>query len=331
MQWGSAPAWSGPLYASGLPGSGSLQTFVNYRIADRLVQGYWRNNEGWLREVPIVNDVVQWGGAPAFSGPIPFDFPGSGALQAHGDYGVGNTLIQAVWRGNQGWTRNVPISNGIIQWGQRGPWGGPLSIGGLPGSGDMQAQDNFVINTTYWQVTWRSNVQYTRSAPIVNGAVQFGQASAWSATTANENLPGSGNIETQANYSLDWVSYANEAPPRGEIRVEESDLGEYNIFQAYAQPYTVDATGEAKACYLYGIPIPTGQCTSRKATSARIYFNTHYVTSNKSYLARHELGHIFGLYHQPCDEPASVMYEPSCGPEYTTLQADEIVWINNNY
>jgi len=201
IQWGIAESWSGPDGLSSLPGSGTLQTQVNYRVGNTLVQGIWRNDQGWTRNVPIADDVIQWGSAPAWSGPISISsMPGSGSMQAHGDYAVGNTLVQGVWRNNQGWTRDVPIVNGVIQWGQAGAWSGPISIGGLPGSGDMQVQDNFVTGNTYWQVIWRSNQQYTRSVPIVNGVIQWGQASGWSNTTAQEDLPGSGTVQTQANF-----------------------------------------------------------------------------------------------------------------------------------
>ncbi|MCB0047707.1 MAG: hypothetical protein KDD92_19955 [Caldilineaceae bacterium] len=200
IQWGIADNWDWLGNTDSLPGSGTLQSQVNYRIGNNLVQGIWRGNQGWTRNVPIVNDVIQWNQAPGWSGPIGISgLPGSGDMQAHGDYAVGNTLVQGVWRNNQGWTRNVPIVNGSVQWNQAGNWGGPIGISGLPGSGDMQAQDNFVTANRYWQVIWRSNNQYTRSVPIVNGVIQWGQASSWTNTTLQENV-GSGTVQTQANY-----------------------------------------------------------------------------------------------------------------------------------
>lgn len=201
IQWASAGAWTGPISIGGLPGSGDMQSEVNYRVGDNLVQGVWRSNQGWTRNIPIVNGVIQWASAPAWSGPISINgLPGSGDMQAHGDYAVGNTLIQAVWRSNQGWSRNAPIVNGVVQWGQAGSWSGPLSISTLSGSGDMQAQDNYVIGNTYWQIIWRNNTQWTRSAPIINGVVRFDLATLWSNTTSQENLPGSGNVQAQGNY-----------------------------------------------------------------------------------------------------------------------------------
>ena len=200
MQWTGANPWSGPIGLSGMPGSGSVQTQVNYRSGNDLYQSIWQSNSGYFRTVPIVNDAVQWGSASGWTGPIGIgSMPGSGDMQAHGDYAVGNTLVQAIWRNNWGYSRNVPIVGGVVLWGEAGTWSSPLSISTLPGSGDMQATDNYVGGNTYWQSFWRSNVQYTRYAPIINGVVRFDQVSAWSVTTAQENLPGSGSVQAQGN------------------------------------------------------------------------------------------------------------------------------------
>lgn len=91
-------------------------------------------------------------------------------------------------------------------------------------------------------------------------------------------------------------------------------------------------------CYYYPTPSPTGNCntTTNKATSAIIYFNHYYIQGpsgfpHKDWLARHEMGHVFGLYHPPCSDPYTVMYDTSCGQYPPTLQADEKNWINANY
>jgi len=202
IQWleGSS-LWSDPININTLPGSGALQTQANYRIGNNLIQSVWRDNEGYFRYVAIVNDVIQWNSAPEWSGPVALNsLPGSGSIQAHGDFVAGNTLWQAHWRNNEGYARSVPIVNNSPQWSSASSWNGPISINTLPESGSIQAQDNFVVNDTVWQVIWRNNKQHSRSAPIVNGAVDWNQASSWTETTAQESLPGSGTVQTQANY-----------------------------------------------------------------------------------------------------------------------------------
>lgn len=326
IQWGSAGAWSGPITLSGLPGSGDMQTQVNYRIGNGFIQAIWRSNQGWMRTVPIVNDVIQWGQAPAWGGPLSLSgLPGTGDLQTQGDYAAGNTLIQTIWRSDQGWTRYVPIVNGVVQWSQAGAWSGPLSINTLPGSGSIQASDNFVVGNTYWQTIWRSNQQYTRYAPIINGNVEFGQASDWWSTTSQENLPGSGSVQAQGNYVLVPNTVGGILPPQM-IRAEEGQWAPLG-YAGYAMP--LNAAGNL--CYFSPL-VPTGNCnmTNAKATSARILFNTRYAYPNRDYLARHEMGHVFGLYHPPCTDPITVMYT-GCGVEPPFLQQDEITWINNTY
>jgi hypothetical protein len=334
IQWGTNPQWSSPPTGlSSLPGSGTVQTLVNYRVGNVLVQGVWRSNQGWSREVPIVNNVVQWGSAPSWTGPIGIGgLPGSGDIQAHGDYAAGNYVIQSIWRSNQGWSRNVPIIGGVPQWGQAGSWSGPISINTLPGAGDIQAQDNYVVSNTYWQIIWRSNVQYTRYAPIINGSVDFGAASNWLITTAQENLPGSGSVQAQGNYVLISTGTNTGFLPPHVIRSEEANYG-FVGFHAYTMP--ISQTG----LYCYWTTVPTGSCnkTDRRAYSARILYNTYYDYPPRAWLSRHEMGHVFGLYHPPCTDPYTVMFETSCyqpvGPHPwpTTLQADEISYINSTY
>ena len=249
IQWGNAPAWPGAAGIGSLPGNGVLQSKANYRVGNNLVQAIWRNNQGWTRNVPIVNDEVRWGNAPAvWTGPVGIDsMPGSGNMQAHGDYATSNTLIQAIWRRNdlginQGYARNVPIVNGMVQWGQAQAWIGPIGIESLPGGqygGDMQAQDNCVVGNTYWQTIWRNNIQSTRHAPVINGVVDFNQASAWTTTTAQEDLNlTNSTVQAQGNFILGWtgVSWIDPNPiPFGVIRGEEA-LGKHRILCIYGTP-----------------------------------------------------------------------------------------------
>jgi hypothetical protein len=144
--WDNASSWAGPVSISGLPGSGTLQTHADFVLGNTLWQSLWRGDQGRSRTVPIVNGVIQWGSASAWSSPVSISaLPGSGTLQSHSAEVVGNTLHQSLWRGNQGYMQTVPIVNGVIQWGSASAWSGPISISGLEGTGDMQAAGVFVI------------------------------------------------------------------------------------------------------------------------------------------------------------------------------------------
>lgn len=71
-----------------------------------------------------------------------------------------------------------------------------------------------------------------------------------------------------------------------------------------------------------------GNCnsTNHKADFAYIYFNTYYNPgAYPTYLAKHELGHVFGLDHNTV---ASVMSNNST---YTSLQAHDISDLNGMY
>jgi hypothetical protein len=113
---------------------------------------------------------------------------------------VGNTLAQSFWRGNQGYSRTVPISNNEIQWNQASAWSAPTLITTLPGSGDMQAESEFVVGNTLTQSIWRGNQGFWRTVPISNNEIQWNQASAWSAPTLITTLPGSGDMQAKSEF-----------------------------------------------------------------------------------------------------------------------------------
>jgi hypothetical protein len=109
--------------------------------------------------------------------------PGTGAMQSQSDVIINNgqLLLQSFWRGNQGWLRSVPIVNGNLDLNNAGAWGGPIDIGILPGSGDMQSQSDVIINNgqILLQSFWRGNQGWLRSVPIVGGQLDSNNAGAW--------------------------------------------------------------------------------------------------------------------------------------------------------
>ena len=176
----NASAWSGPSNISGIPGTGDMQSTENFLIRNgaALFQSVWRGNQGWTREVPVVNGSPNFSSAGTWAGPTSIDeLPGAGDLQTYSVYFTdnGSVLNEGVWRGNQGWVRAVPVSNGVPQYAQAPAWKGPSSIGGVPGSGLMQTTNIFPLKNgeEIRQGVWRGNQGWVRTVKMLNGKPQF--------------------------------------------------------------------------------------------------------------------------------------------------------------
>ncbi|MCB0099728.1 MAG: hypothetical protein KDE46_28540, partial [Caldilineaceae bacterium] len=44
IDWTTASTWSGPIGLTGIPGSGALRTWTNFRVGNTMIQGYWRGD-----------------------------------------------------------------------------------------------------------------------------------------------------------------------------------------------------------------------------------------------------------------------------------------------
>lgn len=110
--------WLGPVTLTGLPGTGSIQTFSEFIIGGSTVfQTYWRGSQAWARSVPISNGIMDISQATAWTGPTALTgYPGTGTVQAQSEAAVGTSVKQTFWRGDQGWWRYAPIVNNAPQW-----------------------------------------------------------------------------------------------------------------------------------------------------------------------------------------------------------------------
>jgi hypothetical protein len=202
-----AQSWTTPPSSGGNPGSGDVQAWASVVINTTLHQEMWQGNTRWRRTVPITGGIEQWTGATAWvSGLGNFGTqPGSGDTQANNAYRICNTLYQGYWRGDQGFSRTIPIVNNLPDWNNVGSWQGPVTLNSLgAGTGSLQALSIYPISSTQMrQGIWRNNYGYSRTIPIVSCALDWNNATAWSAAVPIGNLGiGSGDMRAQDNYAL---------------------------------------------------------------------------------------------------------------------------------
>ncbi len=165
----------------------------------------WRGGQGWERRVPLNSyGQIMWNQANGWTaGRHINSYPGSGAIQSFEVTISGNTMTQGYWRNNQGYSVSTTIGNiSSHVWLDNASWGGPYGIWYLVGSGSMLSQTGIMTENQYIQSYWRSNGGYNRSVPVVNGVIQWGQASAWGGPDAFSTLPGAGTLQAQTGYSL---------------------------------------------------------------------------------------------------------------------------------
>lgn len=203
----AARTWVKEQRVGELPGSGDVQSYQSTTFPNRTIQeSVWRNNQGFHRTIPLnVGGEPDWSRASGWTGPLAASgLPGAGSNQAQDDYVYPNQahLMQSVWRGDQGFWRTVPFLNGSPNWGAASAWSAPIPVSANPGAGSLQTLDAIVYpnGATLMQSIWRGDQGYWRTVPIVNGAPNFGAASAWSGPSAPSALPGSGTIQGQGNY-----------------------------------------------------------------------------------------------------------------------------------
>lgn len=170
-----------PIPISSMPGSGDMQAINAYRLGNTLRQGIWRGNQGFTRTIPLDgNSLPIWGSASNWSNPIPISLmPGSGDMQALNSYRLVNTMHQGLWRGDQGFTRNIPIIAEVVRWDLASPWSNPIPLSLMPGCDSIQALSNYIWNNRMYQCLWQCNDGWRRIIPIVNGVITWPPITPW--------------------------------------------------------------------------------------------------------------------------------------------------------
>ena len=106
-------------------------------------------------------------------------------------------LIQTSLRGNDVWSRMVPINGGILNWSNSSEWYNPYTTSSLPGSGTIQAFDEYISGGNVIQLLWRNNIGYERRVPLnSDGELNFEASPGWSQKVTAGQFPGSGNMQT---------------------------------------------------------------------------------------------------------------------------------------
>lgn len=209
LNWDIASAWSPAILPSVFPGSGLIQSISVDVNKNSIIQSYWRNNQGYFRTVPIVNNNIVWNQASSWNGPFGLDsLPGTGDIQDQAGFVIRDTYHQTFFRGNVEWYRSAPVTNnGSIQWDQASNWQQNVSISNLPGTGDIQGYNTYILESRLFQSVWRNNTEYTRVVFINGDKPDWNDASPWVAH--NRTWPGSGSFHAHAGYIVGDTYYAS--------------------------------------------------------------------------------------------------------------------------
>lgn len=143
------------------PGSGAVQSYTGYVVADTLREGIWRGNAGYLRAVPLTAEGrVNWNAAPAWS-----QVGGSTPPRAQDDYIIGNYYYQNVfWSETSCIEYRAPLdTNGNLITSQQTQGACHTTA---PGTGTIQSYTAWVVNDQLREAMWRNNIGYMRTVPL---------------------------------------------------------------------------------------------------------------------------------------------------------------------
>ena len=107
-------------------------------------------------------------------------------------------LTQSIVRGNDVYYRTVPVtSSGSETYSAASNWSKKYTVADFPGSGTVQAFEEYRSKRNVIQVVWRNNYGWTRRVPLNSkGQMQWGSATGWTQGIHINSLEGSGSIQS---------------------------------------------------------------------------------------------------------------------------------------
>ncbi len=171
-----------------------------------LYQQVWKNNSCTQYKTAINQDGdLVWGKTSVSSCPTTIA-GSSGNVQTYYSFVAGGRLHEAMWRGNKGFSRKIPIVNGAVAWGSAPAWSQVAS--GVT----YQGQSGFILGKYLHQFVWQNNActQY-KTLLDANGEPIWSQTTQPPCPTSIAGT--SGNVETY--YAFISGGYLREAMWRG--------------------------------------------------------------------------------------------------------------------
>lgn len=184
---GTFSNWTSIPCSTYAPGTGTVTSYTNWVLQNKLHEGIWRGGKGYIREVPIKNNgTINWSAAPTWQ-----QCCSGASTGGQGAYIVGDTLEQNVFQPNGTCTKYSATLN------QAGDFTGWNSIGSCstyaPGSGTVNSYTNWVHGDKLFEGMWRGGKGYVREVPINdNGTINWGGAPGWNQCCSGFSMGGQG-------------------------------------------------------------------------------------------------------------------------------------------
>jgi hypothetical protein len=292
-QWVSTVANLGAYWEIGRMYTGNHQTLTTLTLpSNKIIQSYWRANQGWTRTIPLKADGnPDWAAAPYWTGPLsPSILPGTGDLMTFSTYTLpapANKLMQSFWRkgssatdpsDDEGYLRGVPLVNGNPDFNQAESWNTtPFNNSGLPATGHLLATETYYLPTAnkLMQQMWIKNAstgvvsEWIRTITIRADGTPDWSSGTW--TSNSTTLPQSGvDIQAMAAYVLpttpnilvQGVKQANLGYTRS-VPLGTNGLPQWGSAAAWSSPLSSD--------FIPGVPMYTWIANGRGIVTEPIW------------------------------------------------------------